>query len=534
MGDVDSWFLRSEERGNGSTAIDRDRATGVAWTTGNHVEPLIHGATYFARLLGALSELRQGDQVLITDWRGDHDELLGPDGPPLGDVLCELARRGVAVRGLLWRSHPKMFGFNEEEERELVRIVNGAGGELRLDERVRRGGSHHQKLVLLLHRDHPHDDVAFVGGIDLCHGRRDDERHLGDPQAERLDSIYGDRPPWHDSQAEVRGPAVADLAETFRERWNDRTPLEHQSSVLGRINSRAKIRHQRPEPMPRLGPPPPRSGGHSVQVLRTYPAKRPRYPFAPKGERSIARVYGKALARARSLIYVEDQYFWSEEIATLYEEALRRAPELRVIVVVPRHPDRNGTLSGPANRLGQLAMLDRLIGAGGDRVAVYDLENEHGTAIYVHAKVVVIDDVFAMIGSDNMNRRSWTHDSELSIAVIDEQKDQREPRDPAGLGDGARRFARDLRLRLWREHLGVTSDEGLLDPVEGFGRLRTTASGLDAWHERGGRGPRPSGRIRGHQPQPVARWQRAWAWPLYRAIVDPDGRPLGARLRHTF
>jgi len=43
-----------------------------------------------------------------------------------------------------------------------------------------------------------------------------------------------------------------------------------------------------------------------------------------------------------------------------------------MIVVVPRHPDRDGTLSGPANRLGQLAMMSRVADAGGDRVAVYD------------------------------------------------------------------------------------------------------------------------------------------------------------------
>ena len=91
--------------------------------------------------------------------------------------------------------------------------------------------------------------------------------------------------------------------------------------------------------------------------------------------------------------------------------------------------------------------------AGGDRFAVYDLENHEGTPVYVHAKIVVVDDVWAMVGSDNLNRRSWSHDSELSIGVLDSEPDPREPRDPAGLGDGARVFARDLRLRLCSEHL---------------------------------------------------------------------------------
>jgi phosphatidylserine/phosphatidylglycerophosphate/cardiolipin synthase-like enzyme len=322
--------------------------------------------------------------------------------------------------------------------------------------------------------------------------------------------------------------------ETFRERWNDPTPLERRGFRFGRIKARSTGEPQAPEALPPLGVVHSAVGTHAVQVLRTYPNKRPPYPFAPEGERSVARMYSKVLERARAFIYVEDQYFWSEEIASLYEAALKRAPDLHIIVVVPRHPDRNGMISGPTNRLGQLTMMERLTEAGGDRVAIYDLENEQGVAIYVHAKVVIIDDVLAMLGSDNMNRRSWTHDSELSIAVLDEEEDGREPRDPAGLGDGARTFARDLRLRLWREHLGTTSDDGLLDPRDGFQRWLDSAAALEAWYDAGEDGRRPPGRIRTHRPRPVSAWQRAWAWPLYRNIVDPDGRPRALRRSHRF
>ena len=534
MHPASEWFLTAEELGGTPPTFRGGGDGALTWTVGNRVEPLIHGATYFSRLVSQASTLVVGDQVLFTDWRGDADERLGPNGPTLGELFSGLARRGVEVRGLLWRSHPKVFGFNEEDASELARVVNEAGGVILLDARVRRGGSHHQKLVMLLRPSGQQEDLAFVGGIDLCRGRRDDERHEGDPQNEALDPAFGPRPPWHDIQAEVHGPAVVDLFKTFRERWNDPAPLERRGFRLGRITIGATREPERPDPLPTLDPSSPASGSHAVQVLRTYPAKRPPYPFAPGGERSIARMYTKALARAHSSIYVEDQYFWSEEIAVHYEAALRREPELRLIVVVPRHPDRNGWISGPTNRLGQLAMIDRLSEAGGDRFAIYDLENERGTAIYLHAKVVVIDDVLAVMGSDNMNRRSWTHDSELSIAVLDQEEDQREPRDPTGRGDGARRFARDLRLRLWREHLAVPSDDGFLDPREGFERWRLAADALDAWHDGGEHGPRPAGRIRRHNPRPVPAWQRAWAWPLYRTIVDPDGRPRGLRRSHRF
>ena len=38
-----------------------------------------------------------------------------------------------------------------------------------------------------------------------------------------------------------------------------------------------------------------------------------------------------------------------------------------------------------------------------------DLENHQGLPVYVHAKICVIDDVWAAVGSDNFHTRSWTH-----------------------------------------------------------------------------------------------------------------------------
>ena len=95
------------------------------------------------------------------------------------------------------------------------------------------------------------------------------------------------------------------------------------------------------------------------------------------------------------------------------------------------------------NQVGREQAVKMLLDAAGDRVAIYDIENAEGTPVYVHAKISVIDDVWASVGSDNFNRRSWSHDSEIACAVIDEERDIRSPADPAGLGDGARRFARE-------------------------------------------------------------------------------------------
>jgi phosphatidylserine/phosphatidylglycerophosphate/cardiolipin synthase-like enzyme len=171
-------------------------------------------------------------------------------------------------------------------------------------------------------------------------------------------------------------------------------------------------------------------------------------------------------------------------------------------------------------------------------VHVFDVENHEGTPVYVHAKVCVVDDIWASVGSDNFNRRSWTHDTELSSAVLDTTRDPREPRDPAGTGQGARVFPRDLRLRLAREHLDRavdgSEDDDLLDPARFVAALNAGADALEAWHEGGRRGPRPPGRLRPHRPERLSRSTRAWATPVYRLMVDPDGRPLHLRLKRKF
>ena len=531
---LDDWFLTPEERGNPVTEIDSCRSAGVAWTEGNHVTFLIDGVSYFTSLAEVISSLEPHDEVRFTDWRGDGDERVSGNGTSIAALLADSCRRGVDVRGLLWRSHSDRFAFSSKENRRLAVEVTEAGGEVLLDERVRRGGSHHQKLVLIRHPSFLERDVVFIGGIDLSHGRRDDIGHDGDHQVIKLDRRYGRRPPWHDVQLEIRGPAVTELDHTFRERWEDPTPLNHAGrlrSELSRVMSRDRV--ARPLPA-RLGDPP-THGGHAVQVLRTYPSRRPRYPFAPNGERSVARAFAKAINRARTLIYIEDQYFWSVEIARLLAKALRRQPGLQVIGIVPRYPDKDSKLSGPPSRLAQARALAILQNAGGERVGIYDVENEIGTPIYVHAKVCVIDDVWATVGSDNLNRRSWTHDSELSCAVIDSELDERIPLDPGGLGDRSRKFARALRLSLWAEHLGRSADDPeLLNLARSSVLWQETASALEGWPSRLGEENRPPGRIRSHDIDPVPFVSQRWAGLAYRLIFDPDGRPLKFRLLRRF
>jgi len=186
---------------------------------------------------------------------------------------------------------------------------------------------------------------------------------------------------------------------------------------------------------------------------------------------------------------------------------------------VPLHPDVGGL-----NRLAQLEgrrrAMSQMQEAAPDRVALYGIENRHGTPIYVHAKTCMVDDAWATIGSDNFNRRSWTHDSELSAVVV----------------DTAGEYARRLRLTLASEHLDRDPDDPMTDcadPADMFRAYADSAAALDRWHETR-TGPRPPGRLRRLRAPELRRPTRAAAAATYLWVHDPDGRPRDLRRRDAY
>lgn len=514
MVDPREWLLTRAERANPDTRLDDRHGGDQAWSEGNLVRALIHGATYFQELYDAIEATGPGDLILFTDWQGDADQLLTDDPDSrVVDVLCRADERGAQVHGLVWRSHLDQTGFFATENRHLGEQMQKRGAEVLLDMRVRAGGSHHQKFVVIRHPAAPERDVAYVGGIDLAHNRRDDAEHRGDPQPQLLTEEYGANPPWHDVQVAIHGPAVYDVETVFRERWCDpaplsRAPWRRAADLLRRLDTT-------PDPLPEQLPPPPPAGSYPVQLLRTYPdlTLGRDYPFARGGERSVANGYTKAVKKAERLVYVEDQFFWGHDVARRFVEQLREQPELRVIVIIPLVPDLAGFNRVP-QLLGRRRAFDQLLEAAPGRVAAYGIENHAGVPVYVHAKVCIIDDIWASTGSDNFSRRSWTHDSELTAVVLDED------------------YGRDLRLALAAEHLdrldGGSMDD-CVDAADMFDTYATYADRLDAWHAAGRPGERPPGRLRRLPLPRLDARQRRWAALPLDLIHDPDGRPSELR-----
>ena len=318
-----------------SAATRRPRSTAVTATAprgprATTAQVLVDGAEYFAApARGAVRDAAPATGCYFTDWQGDPDEAARrARAPRSATVLAELGRsRRRTCAGLLWRSHPELDELRRgQEPRVLARAstrpagrccsTSGSGA---VAATTRRSSSCGAPI--------PRDDVAFVGGIDLCHGRRDDADHLGDPQAVELDDEhYGERPPWHDVQLELRGPAVDDVACTFRERWDDPTPARHAATRCAAAAAPGRRAPGRARPARRQSRPAAADGplrGAGAAHVPGAPARRTR--SRPTGERSIARAYLKAFRRARRLVYLEDQYLWSLDATDVLRDALRRA-----------------------------------------------------------------------------------------------------------------------------------------------------------------------------------------------------------------
>ena len=178
-------------------------------------------------------------------------------------------------------------------------------------------------------------------------------------------------------------------------------------------------------------------GKHYVQIARTFGNGHRHsgvsggYRFAPNGEQTIRRMALNAIGQARRFIYLEDQYLVNMEVSAALVRALPRIQHLTI--VIPHTALLESTECPQDFKRHRAAFIAPLVAAGGSKVRVFHLHPPGAPHTYVHAKMWIIDDEFAIIGSANCNRRSYAHDSEVM----------------AGIYDLERNFAKQLRIALW-------------------------------------------------------------------------------------
>ena len=408
------WLLSADERGNPHTdaaGLDRGQPRRAADARQRLLRPA-----------GRRGASRWTPATTCSSPTGGATPTSGcaPDGPTVAELFTDGGQAGrVRPRAGLALAHATQLSLQQggqprpgpgDRARPAARCCSTSGSAAM--------GSHHQKFVVLRHDERPAKDVAFVGGIDLCHSRRDDAEHRGDPQAAadgrglRADTRRGTT-----CSCRCAGPAVGVLDTVFRERWDDPNSPDADHPIAW-IHDKLHHARMHADPLPPQLPtaagvrPAPRAdaahlSGDPAAATPSRPTASARWPAAtPRRSR-----------RARRLIYLEDQYLWSAEVA----RPVRRGAAATTRTCTwssscPGSPTR--TARSPSGRSWSAGgRRSRCAGGpGADRVHVFDVENHAGTPVYVHAKVCVVDDVWASVGSDNFNRRSWTHDSELSSA----------------------------------------------------------------------------------------------------------------------
>ncbi|NJK44867.1 MAG: phosphatidylserine/phosphatidylglycerophosphate/cardiolipin synthase family protein [Pleurocapsa sp. SU_196_0] len=412
--------------------------------SGNAVHLLIDGEPAFRRLCQTIEAAQHSVWATVTFmWSA----FRMPDhrGTAL-EVLDRAVRRGVDVRLIFWRPDDETAGLRRNafwgapEHFDLLRRLQTQVG-IRWD-RAHPGYCQHQKTWVI---DAGHDgQLAFLGGINLNPHSVVTPGHRGEGQN-------------HDVYIELQGAAVADVEHNFVQRWNE---ASERHFLDGHWGERGNSALEFPTRLPS------ERGTAMVQIQRTIHASRYKNGQSPinappfdiaVGEQTNFQQYLSAVQSARRSIYIENQCLEIPEIVTALRDALERGVE--VVMVLPAAPDlvpmtdalpERRALYAARAELGNYEhfALCGIAGLGGDGCR---------KSVWVHSKLMLIDDQWATVGSANLHRWSMFGNSELNAAIA------------------APEIVRGFRIALLQEHLA--SNTSALDDVAALRLFRDVARG---------------------------------------------------------
>ena len=437
---------------------------------------VVDGADYFVSLRKALLQARHS--IMLVGWDFDTRITFGDsnDGGPerLGDFILWLADRmpSLEIRLLRWDTGAFRAMLRGNTIFTILRWKAHPRITLKLDAKHPLAGSHHQKIVAI------DDSIAFAGGIDLTMQRWDTRDHLDD-DPRRVSP--GGRPtdPWHDATSAFDGDAARAIGDLARARWLTATGerLEpcsqcHDCWPEGLTTSFTKMR---------LG------------ISRTIPKMDGQEPV-----HEIEASWIDMIARARRMIYAESQYFASRRIAHAIAERLAEADPPEIVIIMPH--TAHGWLEPLAMDTARAKLVEALqrIDRHG-RLRIWHPQTAGGKPIYVHAKLMVVDDQILRVGSSNFNNRSMRLDSECDVILSADEPGNADLKDEIAA----------LRNDLLAEHLGVTPAE-VAASLEATGSLIATVEAL--------RGPG-----RSLVPYEIPDLSAIGAWLAENEILDPNG-----------
>lgn len=393
--------------------------------------PIVDAADYFKHVKAAM--LRARHRIMLIGWDFDsrvtfergRKTLPGPNQlgtflywmlwkrPGLDIYLLKSNLRLLPAFDGLWYGLAPVSLVNQISSKRMHFAIDGAHP---------LGSVHHQKIVVV------DDAVAFCGGIDLTLDRWDTRAHEHVNRHRRTARrSYGPR---HDVGAAVDGAAARALGEQALARWQTAT-----QQALAPVEARHSAWPGKLEPTLR---------NVDIGIALTLPELDDRPEV-----REVEALNLAAIAAARDTIYVENQYLASRTIADALAARLREADGPEIVIVLARkgnNPLERGTMDSARHLLlHQLWEADEH-----DRLGIYWPVTDRGAPIYIHSKVLAVDDRLLRIGSSNFNNRSLGFDSECDVAI---------EAPPASSDDDVRREITSVRNGLVAEHLGVSPGE---------------------------------------------------------------------------
>lgn len=452
--------------------------------TRSKADYLLDGAAYFESVIRAIEQAKTGEHyVYILGWMLDVNfQLVETDTTKtLYDVLKKAAARGVEIRILVWDNLLPDYGkiFHDWVERlnklphtkamvdehtffpeygkhylrkagpavkKAILKIGSVLGDFRPDAApqfaaVELGplsanlvlyrmlmflnaptvGAHHEKVVIVKNAT---GLIGFCGGIDFNRGRVMTKVMARDHWFSSI----------HDNACRVEGPAAHELLQRFKRRWHHH-PVADKTSLRGE-NEAVPAAKAAPYPY--------------AMVVGTFNSADGKVK-----DRSFRDGYLTIIKNAKTYVYIEDQYLVNVDVARVLNSKLKQSGFL-VLFLAIQDSIATSDIFIPNRKRGEFltALLDGVSEADQTKVVVanfnrarYKRDKYHPG---MHAKTLIVDDEIAIIGSANVNQRSFTNDSETSVIVFD---------DSAKNDDN---FARKLRIATWKEFLRKKSEPRMM------------------------------------------------------------------------
>jgi phosphatidylserine/phosphatidylglycerophosphate/cardiolipin synthase-like enzyme len=444
---------------------------------GNDVTPFYDNVKLFAAMESdLLSANGSSDFVYLLNWWCDTELPLGTKTLKEALATITISTNNCQVCAIFWRqkSQPNLAGLPaalvslpaskfgdpllSAINTESWKLINGLNNSKAiLDDQTAAFGSHHQKLLLIKRGS---ELVAYVGSTDF-----NLDRLFPEGAGSSIRKVRSKGAPEQDVHVRIQGPASQALLATFVDRWK-----LHSDSRGFALRGEKYI-------VPQTS-----VGKHIVQVGHTYAKK---YPHPGRAVLSAAFGLERAIRSAKSYIYIEDQYLiGNAALFSALRDQLTRNVELTIIGVMT------------SEQISDLPLVSKrrcefwhpLVSMASDRVLLYEMLNAAGRAdgegSYLHAKLIIVDDIVAITGSVNFNNRSWYHDSELSVSMATPT----EFVSSKNVATGDLGVAANMRISRWNRHLGDAAKNMIF-------RIN---DGIAAWKR-----PPASARVRRWLPQPI-------------------------------